>query len=82
MYLAGFALTLVFVIARLVELMQENFNSEEEKESLSKQLKDAVDSASKSTVVPTTDISPPEGTEMTSLRKRTNVTTENIDKTD
>lgn len=38
MYLAGFALTLGFVITRLIELMQEMVSGEEERESLNKRI--------------------------------------------
>lgn len=79
MYLAGFALTLMFVIARLVELMQEIVNQEEEKESLSQRLKDIGDKAEQNMSMPITDISTATDTDG-SLRKRT--TTSNADKTD
>lgn len=72
MYLAGFALTLVFVIARLVELMQENVNAEEEKEQLSERLKDIGDRAAPHVGVPETDITG--APEESSLRKRTGAT--------
>lgn len=38
MYLAGFALTLGFVIARLVELMQQVTDHEEEKDKIAKRV--------------------------------------------
>lgn len=72
MYLAGFSLTLVFVIARLVELMQENVNTEEEKENFKKRIKDIEDAASRANIE--TDITPNTNEEPT-LRRRPGVTT-------
>lgn len=72
MYLSGFALTLIFVIARLVELMQETVNSDEEKDILTKRLKDVSDNAESRQSAPVTDISP--STETNGIRKRTNAT--------
>lgn len=69
MYLAGFALTLMFVIARIVELMQEVVNVEEQKEVVEQRLKDVGEIASTTTSVPATDITSKE--ESTTLRKRT-----------
>lgn len=42
MYLAGFSLTLVFVIARIVELMQATVNAEEEGDNYKKKLAERV----------------------------------------
>lgn len=67
MYLAGFSLTLVFVIPRLVELMQQVLNIEEERDSLEQRIQDMGDAAAKSTI--TTDNS---GPIETTLRKRPN----------
>ncbi|PXF46359.1 hypothetical protein BWQ96_03858 [Gracilariopsis chorda] len=69
LYLAGFALTLMFVIARIVELMQEVVNVEEQKEVVEQRLKDVGEIASTTTSVPATDITSKE--ESTTLRKRT-----------
>lgn len=77
MYLAGFALTLVFVIARLVELMQQVVNKEEEKEVLTKRLEDLDNAASKVAASQVTDISS-DPTQSAPLRRRSNTT----DKTD
>ena len=77
-YLAGFALTLVFVIARLIELMHENVNGEEENEGLAKQLKEVVD---KVTQTKTTALNQSSSTSTTStLRQRQ--TNTNADKKD
>lgn len=59
----------MFVIARLVELMQENVNQEEEKESLSQRIKDIGDVAERNLSTPMTDISTATDTDPT-LRKR------------
>lgn len=79
-YLAGFALTLMFVIARLVELMQEIVNQEEDKDSLSQRLKDIGDSAESKMTMPVTDISAATDT-APALRKRS-AATANADKKD
>lgn len=73
MYLAGFSLTLVFVIARLVELMQQNVNAEEEKEALVQRLKHVGDAAERAGIE--TDISSTK-TEDSTLRKRSGTATE------
>ena len=94
MYLAGFSLTLVFVIARIVELMQATVNAEEESESYKKRLTDreARDAAGvtngdgeESTLIDDSDNSsgppgPPGSTPFT-LRRR-NVSASNGDKDD
>ena len=49
-YLSGFALTLMFVIARIVELMQQMVNAEEETDALKQRLNDIA--ASKTRVLP------------------------------
>lgn len=83
-YLAGFALTLMFAIARIVELMQSTVNAEDEAEMLKKRLKEVDDVASRTTTVPdVTDDSPigaPGSTPYT-LRKRS-VTSTETDKAD
>lgn len=79
MYLAGFALTLVFVIARIVELMQQVSNTEEEREALTQRIKDIGEAANAATTT-TTDISSPP--DESTLRKRTNATATNADKED
>lgn len=81
MYLAGFALTLMFVIARIVELMQRNEKHEDEKETLSKRLKDIGDAAENKLGGAVTDISSAADTEST-LRKRSGTTGPNADKRD
>lgn len=76
MYLAGFALTLVFVIARLVELMQQVINTEDERDTLERRIQDMGDAAAKSNI--TTDTSGPTDS---ILRKRPNASA-NADKRD
>lgn len=63
----------MFVLARLVELMQENVNQEEEKESLSQRLKDIGDAAERNLSMPVTDISTAAHTDPT-IRKRSTAT--------
>lgn len=72
-YLSGFALTLGFVIYRLMDLMNQLVVAEEEKDSLTKRIADIGDVAAKTGSVPTTDISsdPKSGL---NLRKRPNGT--------
>eukprot|EP00178_Gracilaria_changii_P006941 TRINITY_DN223_c0_g1_i1.p2 TRINITY_DN223_c0_g1~~TRINITY_DN223_c0_g1_i1.p2 ORF type:complete len:189 (-),score=38.32 TRINITY_DN223_c0_g1_i1:1862-2428(-) len=79
MYLAGFSLTLMFVIARIVELMQEVVNVEEQKDVAEQRLKDVNDAASTATSIPTTQVTHKEDT--STLRRRANTTT-NTDKTE
>lgn len=73
-YLSGFSLTLVFVIARIVELMQESFNTEEEKDVLKQRLDDMGATASQ-----TTDIPASAGSTPYSLRKRGAASTDTKD---
>lgn len=80
MYLAGFALTLVFVIARLVELMHEGFNAHDEKEQLEKKIKEIETAAARNQSL-TTDISPNSDETESTLRKRANIVA-NEDKLD
>lgn len=67
LYLAGFSLTLLFVIARLVELMQESVKFEEECTLHKKRLDDLADVAN------TTTLSSASGTNST-LRQRPTAT--------
>lgn len=71
----------MFVIARIVELMQQNTEHEDEKDTLSQRLKDIGDSAEKKLGGPITDISTATESEST-LRKRSGTATENADKRD
>lgn len=51
-YLAGFALTLMFCIARIVELMNQTVNAEDQAESLKKRVDDLGNAASLTTSIP------------------------------
>lgn len=55
MYLAGFALTLLFVIARIVELMQESVGFEEERDVAKKRLDDVASMGGNVTDIPSED---------------------------
>lgn len=85
MYLSGFALTLLFAIARIVELMQSTVNAEDEAELLKKRLKEVDDVASRTTTIPDisedSPLAPPGSTPFT-LRKRAVTSTGESDKTE
>lgn len=52
MYLAGFALTLMFAIARIIELMGQVVNAEDESDSVRKRLEAVGVDASETTTIP------------------------------
>lgn len=51
LYLAGFSLTLLFVIARVTELMQECVKFEDERDSVKKRLDDITSMANSETII-------------------------------
>jgi B-cell receptor-associated protein 31 len=69
MYLAGFALTLLFVIGRLLQLMQESVQLEDELEFVRKPLHATPHAAAKGDATTTVGT---EGVEMTETKKKPN----------